>query len=156
MAATGSTDTDGRSLVAAARPGDERAFVELTSPLRPALHAHCYRLLGSVHDADDGLQETLLRAWRGIERFEPRAPLAAWLHRIATNVCLRMIEQRARTPAPIDLHLEPYPEQGLQLVQHSAREVGCQPARHLPRAAKSAAAPTGRCARSRRTSAPAA
>ena len=105
------TDVDGNALVAAARAGDERAFVELTSPHRPALHAHCYRLLGSVHDADDALQETLLRAWRGIGRFEPRAPVSAWLYRIATNVCLRVLKQRRRTPAPVDIHLEPYPEQ---------------------------------------------
>src|SRR5919204_571622 len=99
------------SLLAAARAGDERAFVELTSPHRAALHAHCYRLLGSLYDADDALQETLLRAWRGIGRFEPRAPIAAWLYRIATNVCLRMIEQRGRRDAlSIDAHLEPYPE----------------------------------------------
>jgi len=100
-------------LLSAARAGDERAFVEVTSPHRAALHAHCYRLLGSLYDADDALQETLLRAWRGIDRFEPRAPVAAWLYRIATNVCLRMIEQRRRLPAPVDAHLEPYPERPL-------------------------------------------
>src|SRR5215211_5197675 len=101
---------DNGDLAVAARAGDERAFVELTSPYRAALHAHCYRLLGSLHDADDALQETLLRAWRSIGRFEPRAPVAAWLYRIATNVCLRMIEQRRLRPAPIAAHLEPYPD----------------------------------------------
>jgi RNA polymerase sigma-70 factor, ECF subfamily len=102
---------DNGDLVVAARAGDERAFVELTSPHRAALHAHCYRLLGSLHDADDALQETLLRAWRGIARFEPRSPIAAWLYRIATNVSLRMIEQRQRRDAvTIDAHLEPYPQ----------------------------------------------
>ena len=75
---------------------DEQEFVRLTAPHRRALHVHCYRLLGSLHDADDALQETLLRAWRGIDRFEPRAPLGAWLYRIATNVCLRLLEQRGR------------------------------------------------------------
>jgi RNA polymerase sigma-70 factor (ECF subfamily) len=98
-------------LVAAARVGDERAFVELTSPHRAALHVHCYRLLGSVHDADDAMQEALLRAWRGIGRYEPRAPVRAWLYRIATNVCLRMLERRARERAiAVDAHLQPYPD----------------------------------------------
>jgi RNA polymerase sigma-70 factor, ECF subfamily len=98
-------------LIASARSGDEEAFVRLTAPHRAALHAHCYRLLGSLHDADDALQETLLRAWRGIAGFEPRAPLAAWLYRIATNVCLRMLEQHSRrAAATIEAHLEPYPE----------------------------------------------
>jgi RNA polymerase sigma-70 factor (ECF subfamily) len=74
---------------------------------------HCYRLLGSVHDADDAVQEALLRAWRGIGRYEPRAPVRAWLYRIATNVCLRMLERRARLAAvSVDAHLEPYPEPG--------------------------------------------
>jgi RNA polymerase sigma-70 factor (ECF subfamily) len=99
-------------LLAAARAGDEQAFVKLTSPHRAALHRHCYRLLGSVHDADDAMQETLLRAWRGVDRFEPRAPIGAWLYRIATNVSLRLIEQRPRHEAMnVDAHLEPYPEQ---------------------------------------------
>src|SRR3954470_23697625 len=93
-------------LLVAARAGDERAFVELTSPQRAALHAHCYRLLGSLHDADDAVQGTLLRAWRGIDRFEPRAPVAAWLYRIATNVCLRMLEQARRRPEAVGGHLQ--------------------------------------------------
>src|SRR6266540_5691383 len=97
-------------LLTAARAGDEHAFVQLTAPLRRRLHVHCYRMLGSVHDADDALQETLLRAWRGIGRFEPRAPVSAWLYRIATNVCLRMLEQRSRRQTAVDAHLEPYPD----------------------------------------------
>jgi RNA polymerase sigma-70 factor, ECF subfamily len=98
-------------LLDAARAGDEQAFVELTSPLRRRLHAHCYRLLGSVDDADDALQETLLRAWRGIGRFEPRAELSSWLYRIATNACLRMIEQRGRREAlAVEAYLQPYPD----------------------------------------------
>jgi RNA polymerase sigma-70 factor, ECF subfamily len=97
-------------LLAAATAGDEQAFVQLTAPLRRKLHAHCYRMLGSVHDADDALQETMLRAWRGIGRFEPRAELSSWLYRIATNVCLRMIEQRGRREAVVDSYLQPYPD----------------------------------------------
>jgi RNA polymerase sigma-70 factor (ECF subfamily) len=98
-------------LLAAAAAGDERAFVQLTAPVRRRLHAHCYRMLGSLDDADDALQETMLRAWRGLEGFEPRAELSAWCYRIATNVCLRMIEQRGRREAAaIDAHLQPYPD----------------------------------------------
>ncbi len=98
-------------LLSAAAAGDEQAFVELTAPLRRRLHVHCYRMLGSVHDADDALQETMLRAWRGIGRFEPRAELSSWCYRIATNVCLRMIEQRGRwDAASVDGFLQPYPD----------------------------------------------
>ena len=96
-------------LLAAARDGDEQAFVELTGPHRRALHVHAYRMLGNLHDADDALQETLLRAWRGLPGYEPRAALGTWLHRIATNVALRMIEQR-RPVDPLDAHLQPYPD----------------------------------------------
>src|SRR5919107_5816001 len=99
MAAAG---RDEGALVALARTGDERAFVELTAAHRGALHAHCYRLLGSLHDADDALQETLLRAWRAIGRFEGRSSLRGWLYRIATNVCLTAIERRPRRVLPLD------------------------------------------------------
>ena len=95
----------------AVRRDDEESFVRLTAPHRRALHLHCYRMLGSLHDADDATQETMLRAWRAIDRFEPRASLAAWLYRIATNVCLRMIEQRSRRARhEIGRRLEPYPD----------------------------------------------
>ena len=105
------------ALLAAARCGDEQAFVQLTGSHRQALHVHCYRMLGSLHDADDALQETMLRAWRGVDRFEPRAPLAAWLYRIATNVCFRLIEQRDRRSETFaDAHLEPYPDGLLETV----------------------------------------
>jgi RNA polymerase sigma-70 factor, ECF subfamily len=98
-------------LLLSAASGDEQAFVQLTAPLRRRLHVHCYRMLGSVQDADDALQETMLRAWRGIGRFEPRAELSAWLYRIATNVCLRLIEQRGRRESTsVDAHLQPYPD----------------------------------------------
>ncbi len=111
----GRTAASESGLLAAAREGDEQAFVRLTGPHRQALHVQCYRILGSLHDADDALQETMLRAWRGIDRFEPRAPLVAWLYRVATNVCLRMVEQRGRhAAATVDAHLEPYPDRLLE------------------------------------------
>lgn len=85
-----------REWLAAARAGQEAAFEALTLPLQRELHVHCYRMLGSFADADDALQETLLNAWRGIDRFEPRAPFRAWMYRIATNVCLTMLGRRSR------------------------------------------------------------
>jgi RNA polymerase sigma-70 factor (ECF subfamily) len=91
-----------RKLLEAARAGDEQAFARLAEPHRRALHAHCYRMLGSVHDAEDALQETLLRAWRGLASFEGRSSLRSWLHAIATNACLRAIERRPGRALPID------------------------------------------------------
>jgi RNA polymerase sigma-70 factor (ECF subfamily) len=96
---------------------DEQAFALLIEPHRRALHLHCYRMLGSLHDADDALQETMLRAWRGSDRYEPRAQLGAWLHAIATNVCLSAIARRRARPAESteDLeHLQPYPDRLLE------------------------------------------
>jgi RNA polymerase sigma-70 factor, ECF subfamily len=102
-----STDTtDFRRLLAAAQAGDERAFRGLVEPYRHALEVHCYRMLGSPHEAEDLVQETLLRAWRALERFEPRAQLQTWLYRIATNACLDELERRPRRPEPV----EPFPE----------------------------------------------
>jgi RNA polymerase sigma-70 factor (ECF subfamily) len=103
------TDTDQRLLLAAAQAGDEQAFRRLVDPYRRALEVHCYRMLGSAHDAEDLVQETLLRAWRALERFEPRAQLQTWLYRIATNACLDELERRPRRPEPID----PFPDQPL-------------------------------------------
>ena len=97
---------DQRRLLAAAQAGDERAFRELVGPYRHALEVHCYRMLGSAHDAEDVVQETLLRAWRALERFEPRAQLQTWLYRIATNACLDELERRPRRAEPID----PFPD----------------------------------------------
>jgi RNA polymerase sigma-70 factor (ECF subfamily) len=109
-------------LISAARAGNEEAFVRLTASSRAALHSHCYRLLGSLHDADDALQETMLRAWRGIGGFEPRGALTAWLYRIATNVCLRMLDQRSRhQAAAVDAHLEPYPDRLIEELPSSER-----------------------------------
>ena len=87
--------------LARARTGDERAFQELTAPYRRELQLHCYRMLGSLTDAEDALQETLLAAWRGLSGYEGRASLRTWLYRIATNRCLNAIRDgRARMPPP--------------------------------------------------------
>jgi RNA polymerase sigma-70 factor (ECF subfamily) len=102
----------------------EAEFRRLVEPHRAELHAHCYRMLGSVHDADDALQDALLRAWRALPRFEGRSSLRTWLYRIATNTSLDLIARRPRRVLPIDLGpaadphdepawLEPYPDEQL-------------------------------------------
>jgi RNA polymerase sigma-70 factor, ECF subfamily len=124
---------DPHALLAAAQRGDEGAFEALIEPYRSELHAHCYRMLGSVHDAEDALQDALVRAWRGIGRFEGRSSLRSWLYRIATNSSLRLIERRPRRMLPIDhgpasdphdalgtplvesTWIEPYPDEQLGL-----------------------------------------
>ena len=84
--------------LARARAGDGEAFRQLTDPYRRELQLHCYRILGSVQDAEDVLQETLLAAWRGLDRFEERASMRAWLYRIATNRCLNALRDTGRRP----------------------------------------------------------
>src|SRR6266480_2901813 len=134
MSAVSTGHTSGeRELLEAARGGDEDAFGRLVEPHRGELHAHCYRMLGSVHDAEDALQEALLRAWRGIARFEGRSSLRSWLYTIATNTCLDAIERRPKRVLPIDyapaadphdgpgeplvesVWVEPYPDERLGL-----------------------------------------
>src|SRR5436190_24240222 len=86
--------------LARAQRGDEAAFAELTEPYRRELQLHCYRILGSLHDAEDLLQETMLAAWRGLERFEGRSSLRAWLYTIAPNRCLNAQRDGSRRPQP--------------------------------------------------------
>ena len=104
--------------------GDEEAFRELTEPHRRELQLHCYRILGSVQDAEDMVQETLLAAWRSLEGFEGRASVRSWLYRIATNRCLNALRARSRRPREVPamadplqptrrtepIWLEPYPD----------------------------------------------
>jgi RNA polymerase sigma-70 factor (ECF subfamily) len=126
--------TQERNLLEAARSGDEGAFERLVEPYRGELHAHCYRMLGSVHDAEDALQEALLRAWRALGRFEGRSSLRSWLYTIATNTSLTAIERRPKRVLPIDygpasdphgdglglpptesVWVEPYPDEAMGL-----------------------------------------
>ena len=137
-----------QELLIAARDGSEDAFARLTAPYRAGLTAHCYRLLGSVHDAEDALQEALLGAWRGLSGFEGRSSLRSWLYTIATNACLRAIERRPRRVLPIDygpattdphgepgapvvetVWIEPFPDQSAAL----ADELGSPDARYEQR-----------------------
>jgi len=88
--------------LARARTGDGEAFRELIDPYRAELQAHCYRILGSIADAEDVLQEALLAAWRSLSRFDGRS-LRSWLYRIATNRCLNFLRDESRRPQPADL-----------------------------------------------------
>jgi DNA-directed RNA polymerase specialized sigma24 family protein len=84
--------------LARAQAGDGEAFRELTDPYRHELQLHCYRILGSVQDAEDMLQETLLAAWRGLDAFEERSSMRSWLYKIATNRCLNALRDSGRRP----------------------------------------------------------
>ncbi|MGH3071450.1 MAG: RNA polymerase subunit sigma-70 [Gaiellaceae bacterium] len=95
-----------RALVARARAGERDAFALLVGPHRRGLHLHCYRMVGSLHEAEDLLQETFLRAWRALARFEERSSVRAWLYRIATNACLDALKRRRRRILP-DAYVEP-------------------------------------------------
>ncbi len=100
---------DDDALLTAAQSRDADAFECLIAQHRPSLHVHCYRMLGSLHDADDALQESLIRAWRAIDRFEGRSSLHSWLYRITTNVCLDLIARRPKRVLPIDYCLSADP-----------------------------------------------
>ena len=120
-------------LIAAARERDERAFEQITEPYRSELTAHGYRMLGSTHDAEDALQEAMIRAWRAIDRFEGRSSLRSWLYTISTNTCLNFLDGRNRRIHPVDygpltdpdgepgrpivetVWIEPYPDHELEL-----------------------------------------
>jgi RNA polymerase sigma-70 factor, ECF subfamily len=112
-------DVGERELVDAARRGDEGAFAAVVQRHRAELLAHCYRMLGSVQDAEDALQEAMLGAWRGLPRFEGRSSLRSWLYRIATNACLKAIERRPRRVLPIDYGppADPHDQPGVPLVE---------------------------------------
>jgi RNA polymerase sigma-70 factor, ECF subfamily len=109
------------ALLDAARGGDHDAYRALVEPHRAELHAHCYRMLGSVHDAEDALQEALLRAWRGLPRFEGRSSTRSWLYKIATNTSLRLIERRPKRVLPADR--EPTDEDPLWIEPYSDAEL---------------------------------
>jgi RNA polymerase sigma-70 factor (ECF subfamily) len=129
-------------LVQALRAGDERVFSEVVSRHRLELKAHCYRMLGSLADAEDLAQETLLKAWRGRNGFEGRASVRAWLYKIATNACLDFLESRKERrsgdnvtsaeaslgPQPHVPWLQPFPDRLLEpdarLVSREALELG--------------------------------
>jgi RNA polymerase sigma-70 factor (TIGR02960 family) len=100
-------DALGEATLARARAGDDEAFRELADPHRRELQLHCYRILGSLQDAEDLVQETLLAAWRGLDAFEGRSSVRAWLYRIATNRCLNALRDRSRRPQELQAMLEP-------------------------------------------------
>ena len=108
--------------LAAARAGDSEAFRVLVSPYLRSLHLHCYRMLGSYDDAEEAMQDAMLRAWRGLATFEARAPLHHWLYRIATTTCLRTIERRRRSPVSVGeiTYLQPYPDRLLEQISDVA------------------------------------
>src|SRR5262245_54157996 len=112
--------------IEAASAGDDAAFRHLAEGYRRELHVHCYRMLGSVHDAEDALQETLLRAWRHLDSFEGRSSFRAWLYRIATNVCLAALGKRPESPTEEPSLLTPYPDAWLDELPSETAEPGAR------------------------------
>jgi RNA polymerase sigma-70 factor, ECF subfamily len=141
MAVTSPGSTQEQELLSTARSGDEGAFGRIAEEHRVELLAHCYRMLGSLQDAEDALQEAMLRAWRGLPRFAGRSSLRTWLYRIATNACLDALSRRPRRVLPVDhgpasdptadvgqplvesVWIEPFPDEKLPLADgHAAPE----------------------------------
>jgi RNA polymerase sigma-70 factor (ECF subfamily) len=126
----GSSQVEAGGVVAAAKAGDESAFASLVESYRRELQVHCYRMLGSLEDSEDVVQETFLRAWRKRESFQGRSSFRAWLYRIATNACLDALQRKPRTapahdparPLPEVPWLQPYPDQLLETVASGADE----------------------------------
>jgi DNA-directed RNA polymerase specialized sigma24 family protein len=85
-------------LIGRVKAGDEHSFRQLIGPYQGELQLHCYRILGSAHDAEDALQETLLAAWRGLAGFEGRSSVRTWLYRVATSCCLKALRSASRRP----------------------------------------------------------
>ena len=140
-----------QALLAEARDGGEDAFRRIVEDHRTVLRAHCYRMLGSLHDAEDAFQETLIRAWRGLPSFRGQSALRSWLFAIATNVCLDLISRRPKRVLPIEygpeaqagadpgeplvesVWLEPFPDEGLEYEQRESVELAFVAAlQHLP------------------------
>ena len=111
-AAASSPSAEESALLEAARGGDEDAFRRLVEPHRNELHAHCYRMLGSLHDAEDALQDALVRAWRGLAGFQAERPIRPWLYRIATNASLDVVAKRPKRILPADRYSPSRPDQG--------------------------------------------
>ena len=140
MSAAVSTSQES-ALLEAARGGDDAAYAQLVEPYRGELHAHCYRMLGSLHDAEDALQDALLRAWKGLGRFQARGSVRPWLYKICTNTSLDIIGKRPKRvlpqeyAGPADPHndlvwpdvekvwIEPYPDERLDVVDGLASPV---------------------------------
>ena len=114
-------------IISAPATATPEEFERLVAPHRAGLQAHCYRMLGSTADAEDAVQDALLRAWRGLSGFQGRSSFSSWLYRIATNVCLRMLERRPRRVLPVDAPegevawLEPYTDDRLGPASPEAR-----------------------------------